>query len=70
MMDKLKVFISDDSATVREHLVTVVLDLPEIAVVGQAQFGSFVTLLAGLLGVSSVWVCLPSSKATCSVFGT
>ena len=36
-MDKLKVFISDDSATVREHLVTVALDLPEIAVVGQAQ---------------------------------
>ena len=36
-MDKLKVFISDDSATVREHLVAVALDLPEIAVVGQAQ---------------------------------
>ena len=36
-MDKLKVFISDDSATVREHLVTAVLDLPEMAVVGQAQ---------------------------------
>ena len=36
-MDKLKVFISDDSTTVREHLVTVMLELPEIAVVGQAQ---------------------------------
>ena len=36
-MDKLKVFISDDSTTVREHLVTVMLDLPEMAVVGQAQ---------------------------------
>jgi DNA-binding NarL/FixJ family response regulator len=36
-MDKLKVFISDDSATVRERLVTMALDLPEIAVVGQAQ---------------------------------
>ena len=36
-MDKLKVFISDDSTIVREHLVTVMLDLPEIAVVGQAQ---------------------------------
>jgi DNA-binding NarL/FixJ family response regulator len=36
-MDKLKVFISDDSATIRERLVTMTLDLPEIAVVGQAQ---------------------------------
>ena len=36
-MDKLKVFISDDSATIRERLVTMVLDLPDIAVVGQAQ---------------------------------
>jgi len=36
-MDKLKVFISDDSAAVRERLVTMALDLPEIAVVGQAQ---------------------------------
>jgi two-component system LytT family response regulator len=36
-MDKLKVFISDDSATIRKRLVTVALDLPEIAVVGQAQ---------------------------------
>ncbi len=36
-MDKLKVFISDDSAMVREHLVTVLLDLPETVVVGQAQ---------------------------------
>jgi DNA-binding NarL/FixJ family response regulator len=37
VMDKLKVFISDDSATVRERLVTMALDLPAIAVVGQAQ---------------------------------
>jgi DNA-binding NarL/FixJ family response regulator len=37
MMDKLKVFISDDSATVRERLVTMALDLPEVDVVGQAQ---------------------------------
>jgi len=36
-MKKLKIFLSDDSATVREHLVTVVLDLPETSVVGQAQ---------------------------------
>ena len=36
-MDKLKVFISDDSATIRERLVTMMLDLPDIAVVGQAQ---------------------------------
>ena len=36
-MSKLKVFISDDSATVREHLVTVASDLPEIDVVGQAE---------------------------------
>ena len=36
-MDKLKVFISDDSATVREHLVAMALELPETAVVGQAQ---------------------------------
>ena len=37
MMDKLKLFICDDSATVREHLVTMTLDLPEVAVVGQAR---------------------------------
>jgi hypothetical protein len=36
-MDKLKVFISDDSATVRERLITMALDLPEMDVVGQAQ---------------------------------
>jgi DNA-binding NarL/FixJ family response regulator len=36
-MDKLRVFISDDSATVRERLVTMALDLPEVDVVGQAQ---------------------------------
>jgi len=36
-MDKLKVFISDDSATIRERLVTIALDLPEVDVVGQAQ---------------------------------
>ena len=35
-MDKLKVFISDDSTTVRERLVTMALDLPEVDVVGQA----------------------------------
>lgn len=37
VMEKLKVFISDDSATVRERLVTMALELPEIAVVGQAE---------------------------------
>jgi DNA-binding NarL/FixJ family response regulator len=37
MMDKLKVFISDDSATVRERLVTMASDLPGVDVVGQAQ---------------------------------
>ncbi len=36
-MHKLKVFISDDSATIRDRLVTMVLDLPEVDVVGQAQ---------------------------------
>jgi DNA-binding NarL/FixJ family response regulator len=36
-MSKLTVFITDDSATIRERLVTMALDLPEIAVVGQAQ---------------------------------
>ena len=36
-MDKLRVFISDDSATVRERLVAMVLDLPEVDVVGQAE---------------------------------
>ena len=36
-MDKLKVFISDDSTTVRERLVTMVLDLPQVGVVGQAE---------------------------------
>lgn len=37
MKNNLKVFISDDSATVRERLVTMALDLPEVDVVGQAQ---------------------------------
>jgi len=36
-MDKLKVFISDDSATVRERLVAMASDLPEVDVVGQAD---------------------------------
>ena len=36
-MNKLKVLICDDSATVRERLVTMTLDLPETDVVGQAQ---------------------------------
>ena len=36
-MLNLKVFITDDSAIVRERLVTMVLALPEITVVGQAQ---------------------------------
>jgi len=34
---KLKVFITDDSATIRDRLVTMVLDLPEMVVVGQSQ---------------------------------
>jgi len=38
-MSKLKVFIADDSATIRERLVTMVLALWEITVVGQAQDG-------------------------------
>jgi DNA-binding NarL/FixJ family response regulator len=36
-MDKLKVFISDDSATIRKHLVTMALDLPGMDMVGQAE---------------------------------
>ena len=36
-MDKLKVFISDDSATIRKRLVTMALDLPWMDVVGQAE---------------------------------
>jgi DNA-binding NarL/FixJ family response regulator len=36
-VDKLKVFICDDSATVRERLVTMTLDLPEMDLVGQAD---------------------------------
>jgi DNA-binding NarL/FixJ family response regulator len=36
-MDKLKVFISDDSATIRKRLVTMALDLPGMDVVGQAK---------------------------------
>ncbi|MBU1749568.1 MAG: response regulator transcription factor [Chloroflexi bacterium] len=36
-MNKLTVFITDDSATIRERLVTLTLDLPGIVVVGQAQ---------------------------------
>ena len=36
-MDKLKVFISDDSATIRKRLVTMALDLPGMEVVGQAE---------------------------------
>jgi DNA-binding NarL/FixJ family response regulator len=38
-MFKLKVFVTDDSATVRERLVTMVLALPGISVVGQARDG-------------------------------
>ncbi len=36
-MDKLRVFICDDSASVRERLVTMALDLPEVDMVGQAE---------------------------------
>jgi DNA-binding NarL/FixJ family response regulator len=36
-MPNLKVFIVDDSVTVRERLVAMVSALPEITVVGQAQ---------------------------------
>lgn len=36
-MKKLRVFISDDSSTVRQRLVTMALDLPEVDVVGQAE---------------------------------
>jgi DNA-binding NarL/FixJ family response regulator len=36
-MDVLKIFICDDSATVRERLVAMVLDLPGVGVVGQAE---------------------------------
>jgi DNA-binding NarL/FixJ family response regulator len=36
-MDQLKVFISDDSATIREHLISTLLALPGITVVGQAR---------------------------------
>lgn len=36
-MGKLRLFISDDSASVRERLVTMALDLPEVDVVGQAE---------------------------------
>lgn len=38
-MFKLKVFITDDSAAVRERLVMMVLALPEVTVVGQAEDG-------------------------------
>jgi DNA-binding NarL/FixJ family response regulator len=38
-MLNLKVFITDDSAIVRQRLVTMVSALPEITVVGQAQDG-------------------------------
>jgi len=37
VMDKLRVFVCDDSASVRERLVTMALDLPEVDVVGQAE---------------------------------
>ncbi len=33
----LKVFIADDSLVVREHLVTMLDELPRIAIVGQAE---------------------------------
>ncbi|MCU0522785.1 MAG: response regulator transcription factor [Anaerolineae bacterium] len=36
-MDKLKIIICDDSTAVRERLVSMVLDLPEVDVVGQAE---------------------------------
>ena len=34
---KLKVFIADDSLVVREHLVTMLDELPRIVIVGQAE---------------------------------
>jgi DNA-binding NarL/FixJ family response regulator len=37
VMDKLRVFISDDSVSVRERLVAMALELPEVDVVGQAE---------------------------------
>jgi DNA-binding NarL/FixJ family response regulator len=36
-VDNIKVFLTDDSATVRERLAAIVLDLPATALVGQAQ---------------------------------
>ena len=36
-LNNLKVFISDDSATIRKRLVTMALDLPGMDVVGQAE---------------------------------
>ena len=36
-MEKLKVLICDDSATVRKRLITMALDVPEVDVVGQAD---------------------------------
>jgi len=36
-MNKLKIFLSDDSAAIRQHLLNVALDLPEMVVVGQAE---------------------------------
>jgi DNA-binding NarL/FixJ family response regulator len=36
-LNKLKVFISDDSATIRKRLVAMALDLPGMDVVGQAE---------------------------------
>ncbi len=36
MDNKLRVFVCDDSATVRRRLVAMALDLPEVTVVGQA----------------------------------
>ena len=36
-MEKLRVLICDDSATVRQRLVTMALDVPEVDVVGEAE---------------------------------
>ncbi len=36
-MDKLKIVICDDSITVRERLVSMIVDLPEVDVVWQAE---------------------------------
>jgi DNA-binding NarL/FixJ family response regulator len=63
-MDKLKIFITDDSATVRKRLVTMALDLPEVDVVGQAGDapGSLAAIRQTRPDVVILDICMPGGN--------